>query len=75
MPYLKVCEDGRTTTVEKNLKPNENLSLTQFIKETENVSECDVLEVTEDEVEDLPADNVRVKTKVHSGGVVVARPF
>ena len=61
-----MSDDGRMTTVEKNLKPNENLSLRQFIKETENVSECDVIQVSDDDLEDLPRDNVPVKAKVMS---------
>ena len=62
--FLQVSDDGNTTTVEKPLKPFENLSLHQFIKETENVSECDVIQITDDEQEDLPKDNVKVVTKV-----------
>ena len=42
---FQVTEDGKCSTVENNLLPDENLSLDQFIRETENVSECDVLQV------------------------------
>ena len=42
---IQVTEDGKCSTVENNLLPDENLSLDQFIRETENVSECDVLQV------------------------------
>ena len=63
--------------MEKNLKPNENLSLRQFIKETENVSECDVIQVSDDDLEDLPRDNVPVKAKVMSctAAVLIGRFF
>jgi len=50
--------------VERNLQPNEYLSLNQFIKETENVSECDLLHTSDDDYDDLPTDQAKVQRKV-----------
>jgi hypothetical protein len=50
--------------VEKNLQPNEYLSLNQFIKETENVSECDLLQSTDDDFDELPSDKKKKHKKV-----------